>query len=91
MIALAAVFAFAAYAGMGVDPTVVEKTNIHDVTGDKKVNGLDVSAVYDAIEEGATVANLPNADVNKDSKINGLDVSAIYDCIESPCTEERDL
>ena len=83
MIALAAVFAFTANAGLNtakvnVDPTIVEKRDIHDVNQDNVVSALDGVAVYKAAAAGST--DLTHYDVNKDNVVSALDGVATYKC-----------
>lgn len=92
MIALAAVFAFTANAGLNtakvnVDPTIVEKRDLHDVDQNGEVNGLDASAVLDEWIAGTNGARY---DVDKNGEVNGLDASATLDCWISNCGVQVD-
>ncbi|MBP5562203.1 MAG: hypothetical protein J6X70_10480 [Muribaculaceae bacterium] len=50
-----------------------------DVNGDGVVSGADVTALYNVLLDGATVAG--NPDVNGDNIVNGSDVTALYNIL----------
>ena len=50
-----------------------------DVNGDGIVSGADVTALYNVLLDGATVAG--SADVNGDGVVSGADVTALYNLL----------
>ena len=50
-----------------------------DVNGDGVVSGADVTALYNVLLDGATVAG--DADVNGDGVVSGADVTALYNIL----------
>lgn len=92
MIALAAVFAFTANAGLNtakvnVDPTIVEKRDIHDVDQNGSVDAFDASAILDAWSSNSTETKY---DVDKNGSVDAFDASSALDCWVTPCNVKVD-
>jgi len=92
MIALAAVFAFTANAGLNtakvnVDPTIIEKRDIHDVDQNGTVDVIDASEILDAWANGSTDMKY---DCDKNNVVDVIDASGALDCWVDPCGVEVD-
>ena len=92
MIALAAVFAFTANAGLNtakvnVDPTIVEKRDIHDVDQNGTVDAFDASEI---LKKWAANSTDTKYDVDQNGVVDAFDASNTLKCWVTPCGVEVD-